>query len=227
MRLLVVDDDPKLRSLLKRGLEESSIDCETAGSVADALEIVKDVDSSHFDLILLDVMLPDRTGWEFLSELRRIKDMTPVIFLTARHEVEERVKGLRLGADDYIIKPFEFTELLARVDAVMRRGAPYALDVGDLRLDLSKSSAERDGHRIELSPREFGVLWALASSDGAPISRNELLEGVWEIDFDPGTNVVEVVIARLRRKLELRGARMIETVPGEGYRLVDSTSSAT
>ncbi len=221
MKILVVDDDPKLRSILKRGLEESGLECSTVADADEAMRTVGGAGSSNFDLILLDVMLPDRTGWELLGELRRMKIMTPVIFLTARHEVNERVKGLRLGADDYIIKPFEFAELLARIDAVMRRGDPLVVQVSDLRLDLSKSTGDRAGRRIELSPREFGVLWALAVSMPEPLSRTRLLEEVWEIDFDPGTNVVEVVIARLRRKLEMRGPRMIETRTGEGYCLID------
>ena len=219
MRLLVVDDDPKFRGFVRRGLTESGIDCATAGDASEALDVIADADAGSFDLLLLDVMMPGRTGWELLEELRGKGIMTPVIFLTARHEVEERVKGLRLGADDYIIKPFEFSELLARVDAVLRRGAPVTIEVADLRVDFSRRVAERGGRRIELSPREFGVLCALAKARGEPVSRKALLEDVWEIGFDPGTNVVEVSIARLRRKLELYGARMIATVAGEGYRL--------
>ena len=221
MKVLAVDDDPKFRSFICRGLEESGIACRTAGDPTEALVVLSEPDAPGFDLILLDVMMPERTGWELLEELRSRNIDTPVIFLTARHTVEDRVKGLRLGADDYIIKPFEFSELLARIDAVMRRNVPMQREIGNLSLDLSRRTASRSGHRIELSPREFGVLWALSNVDGALLSRDQLLKDVWEIDFDPGTNVVEVVIARLRRKLERYGKRMIQTVSGSGYRLVD------
>ncbi|MFT5285650.1 MAG: two-component system copper resistance phosphate regulon response regulator CusR [Planctomycetota bacterium] len=225
MKVLAVDDDPKFRSFIRRGLEESGIECATACDTTEALEVIEAASPTGFDLILLDVMMPDRTGWELLEDLRARDINTPVIFLTARHAVAERVKGLRLGADDYVIKPFEFAELLARIDAVMRRGTPTVKEVADLKLDLSRQAAIRDGHRIELSPREFGVLWALAIADGQPLSRDQLLKDVWEIDFEPGTNVVEVVIARLRRKLERHGSRMINTVTGTGYRLIATPSS--
>ncbi len=219
MKLLVVDDDPKFRAYIHQGLEESGIHCWTASDTAEALALIAS-ERDGFDLILLDVMLPDRPGWELLKDLREGSVTTPVIFLTARHSVDERVFGLRLGADDYIIKPFDFAELLARIDAVARR-TKNKIAVGDIEIDVGERSVVRAGRRIDVSPKEFDLLRHLAEAKGEVRSRVELLHKVWQIDFDPGTNVVEVSIARLRRKLELRGPRMIQTVVGRGYRLVD------
>ena len=219
MKLLVVDDDPKLRGYMERGLSDSGIECATAGDADEAAVLLEE--RGPFDAILLDVMMPGRDGWEFLEELRRGGDETPVLFLTARHAVEERVKGLRLGADDYIIKPFELRELLARVEAVTRRrDAVPCLEVADLRIDRAHRVVERGGLRVETSPREFEVLQALAEARGGVLSRAELLRRVWGITFDPETNVVDVAVARLRRKLGPAGRARIETVVGRGYRLV-------
>jgi len=212
--LLIVDDDAKFRGYISRGLEESGIQCATAGDPDEAMLLL---DEQRFDLILLDVMMPGRSGWEFLEELRKDGDTTPVIFLTARQAVDERVKGLRLGADDYIIKPFEFSELLARIEAVVRRRPNLTVALGDLKLDLSKRTVERAGRRIDVSPQEFDLLRVLVEARGRVLSRAELLRDVWNIDFDPGTNVVQVQVARLRRKLEASGGPLIQTVVGQGY----------
>jgi len=220
MHVLIVDDDPKFRGFLSQGLEESGIATEQVESVDDAFETLGQTRDSPFDVILLDVMMPERSGWELLESLRKGGDNTPVIFLTARHEVSERVKGLELGADDYVIKPFDFEELLARIQAVVRRRkASSVLEAGPLRIDLARRIVERDGRRIETSPREFELLHALAERAGATYSRAELLRRVWNMDFDPGTNVVDVLVARLRRKLDVGAPRLIETVVSEGYRL--------
>ena len=220
MKVLLVDDDPKFRGMIRRGLEESDIDCTEAGSVTEAQESI--AARGPFSLVLLDVMMPDGTGWEFLRGLREGGRDVPVIFLTARHEVEERVKGLELGADDYVIKPFAFSELLARMQAVLRRRDTLpTIEAGDLRLDLATRSAVRAGHHIEVSAREFEFLCALARRPGEVLSRKELLSTVWNIDFDPGTNVVDVLVARLRRKFDWTGSPLIETVVGQGYRLAN------
>lgn len=219
MKLLLVDDDPKLRNYVQRGLEESGIECATAGDTVEARKLIDE--NGVFDLILLDVMLPDRPGWDLLRDLREASVTTPVIFLTARHSVEERVKGLQLGADDYIIKPFDFGELLARIEAVRRRAGPGHISIGDLQIDLAERTVLRGGRRIETSPKEFELLRCLAEAGGEVRSRADLLRDVWNIEFEPGTNVVEVSIARLRRKLDARGPRMIKTVVGKGYRLTD------
>ncbi len=220
MRLLVVDDDPKFRGYMQRGLVDCGYECRTAADAEEAERLLVGTDAEPFDLILLDVMMPGRSGWELLDDLRRNGLSTPVIFLTARHAVEERVKGLRLGADDYVIKPFEFAELLARIEVVARRaGALAVLEAGPLRVDVAHRTVEYDGLRIEVSPREFELLHALLEADGRTLSRAELLERIWGIGFDPETNVVDVLVARVRRKLGPRGRGLVETVVGEGYRL--------
>lgn len=226
MRLLIVDDDPKFRSYISNGLSESGIECETAGDGETAKAVLKS-DPKGFDLILLDVMMPAKTGWDLLLELREQGRETPVIFVTARDSVEERVKGLRLGADDYVIKPFAFSELLARIEAVIRRRRSLApIEVGDLRLDLAKRQVNRSGKLVELSPREFDLLLALTRAGGKVLSRADLLRDVWSIEFDPGTNVVDVHIGRLRRKLGREGGPLIHTVRGEGYKLALAEESA-
>jgi DNA-binding response OmpR family regulator len=171
-------------------------------------------------MILLDVMMPVKDGWEFLHDLREKGRETPVIFVTARDAVEERVKGLRLGADDYIIKPFAFDELLARIDAVIRRRSALApMSYGDLELDLARRAVKRGGEQVELSPREFDLLRTLMANHDKVLTRAKLLHEVWGIDFDPETNVVDVHVARLRRKVDRRGPPLIQTVRGEGYML--------
>ncbi|MBI5432689.1 MAG: response regulator transcription factor [Planctomycetes bacterium] len=218
MRLLIVDDDPKFRTYISSGLQESGIETATAADGEAALSILKS-DPRAFDLILLDVMMPAKTGWDLLMEIRQQGRETPVIFVTARDSVEERVKGLRLGADDYVIKPFAFNELVARIEAVIRRRKSLApIEIADLRLDLAKRQVLRSGKPIDLSPREFDLLLALARANGKVLTRADLLRDVWSIDFDPGTNVVDVHIGRLRRKLGREGSPLIHTVRGEGYR---------
>ena len=222
-KLLIVDDDPKFRDYVARGLADSGVESASAADGEAALAAVLGATgkgAAAFDLILLDVMMPGQSGWDFLTELRGRGVDTPVIFVTARDAVDERIKGLGLGADDYIIKPFAFAELLARIDAVLRRGQRAAtLSVGDLRIDLHERRVHRGERWIELSTREFDLLRALAEARGAVCSRPELLERVWGITFDPETNTVDVNVARLRRKLGKDGAELIQTVVGQGYRL--------
>jgi two-component system, OmpR family, copper resistance phosphate regulon response regulator CusR len=222
MRLLVVDDDPKFRSYISAGLRDSGIENATAADGHAALAVLESA-TEPFDLILLDVMMPVKNGWEFLAEMREKGRETPVIFVTARDAVEERIKGLRLGADDYIIKPFAFDELLARVDAVIRRRqALTPMEYADMRLDLAKRTATRNGKSVDLSPREFDLLRTLMTKHDKVMTRSELLHDVWGIDFDPETNVVDVHVARLRRKIDRHGRPLIQTVRGEGYMLTRS-----
>jgi len=219
MRLLIVDDDPKLRNYVCAGLEQSGIEGVPAPDGQSALAILED-DSRGFDLILLDVMMPEVTGWDLLADLRERGRETPVIFVTARDSVEERVRGLRLGADDYVIKPFAFQELIARIEVVIRRRKELPpIEVGDLKLDLARRQARRNDNSIDLSPREFDLLLALVRAEGRTLTRTELLRDVWGIDGEPATNLVDVHIGRLRRKLDAHGPSLIHTVRGEGYRL--------
>ena len=218
MKVLIVDDDTRLLATIAQGLQASGIASVTAEGVDPALEVLRG--DNHFDLILLDVMMPGRPGWELLEGLRAGGDGTPVMFVTARGSVEDRVHGLKLGADDYIIKPFALSELIARMEAVVRRGrALPVLSVADLDIDLAHRRVTRADELIELTPREFDLLCALAEEPGRVYSREELLHSVWSMDFDPGSNVVDVHVGRLRRKIDRRGEPLIRTVVGEGYRL--------
>jgi two-component system copper resistance phosphate regulon response regulator CusR len=217
LKLLVVDDDPKFRSYVRRGLEECDIDCTVAENAEDALELIGGAPPAPFDLVLLDVMLPTDSGWGVLQEMRGRGIDVPVIFLTARHSVSERLKGFELGADDYVIKPFAFAELLARIQAVVRRRLSLpVIEADDLSIDLGARVVRIGGRRVDLSPREFELLQVLATGSGEIFSREQLLRRVWDMDFDPGTNVVEVLVRRLRTKI---GVERIETVVGKGYRL--------
>jgi two-component system OmpR family response regulator len=218
LKILIVDDDPKLRGFVAKGLEANGI---ASVSASDGNEAMAVLDAGERpDVVLLDVMMPGKSGLEFLEELRKRGSDVPVIFVTARRGVEDRVKGLRTGADDYLLKPFEFDELLARIEAVARRRAAVPVLVfGDLRIDVARRIVERAGERIDLSPKEFDLLRMLAEAKGRTVSRTELLNVVWGIRFDPETNVVDALVARLRRRVDRRGTPMIETVIGEGYRL--------
>lgn len=224
MHCLVVDDDPKFRSYVSSGLEQSGIRCTTAPDGGAALALLGEPGHAHVDLILLDVMMPVKNGWELLHDLRARSQETPVIFVTARDAVEERVRGLQLGADDYIIKPFAFDELLARIGAVVRRRqALPPLVYADLELDMARRQAKRGARRIDLAPREFDVLRLLVQNAERVVTRQELLHEAWGIDFDPETNIVDVHVARLRKKLDRHGRPLIQTVRGEGYRLGSTT----
>jgi len=219
MRVLIIDDDPGVRRYIQRVLERSEIESVAADGPEAGRAMLAGA-ATPFDVMLLDISMPGQTGWDFLSELREQGDQTPVIFLTAHHTVQERVRGLRMGADDYVPKPFEAAELVARIEAVVRRRESLpVLAVGELRIDLARRVVERGGSRIDVSPREFDVLGELALARGKVLSRALLLERVWDIKFDPGTKVVEVQIARLRRKLGRDETSVIETVVGEGYRI--------
>lgn len=223
MHILIVDDDPRLRDTLSRGLEHVGHDVRTA---ADGDEAERMLAAEPADLVLLDVMMPGRDGWQVLDDLRADGLETPVIFLTARDAVDERVRGLTAGADDYLSKPFAFEELAARIEAVARRREHLpTIECGPFRIDPGRRIVTLDGRRLELAPREFDLLLALARAHGRALGREELLREVWGIDFDPGTNTVDVHVARLRRRLAPRGKELIETEVGVGYRLTTEIDS--
>jgi two-component system OmpR family response regulator len=225
-RVLVVDDDEQIRDLVADTFAEQGALCTLAASPAEAAERLGG-ERREFDLVLLDVTMPGGSGWQVLERLRAEGDTTPVIFVTSSAGLDDRLRGLRSGADDYVAKPFVPEELVARAQAVLRRERNLPrLHAGDLTLDLAKRVVELRGKRIELSPREFELLRALMEARGRPLSRTELLDRVWDIRFEPGTAVVEVQVARLRRKIEHGGPPVIETIIGEGYRIRPSGSKA-
>jgi DNA-binding response OmpR family regulator len=220
MRLLVVEDQSKIASLLKRGLEEQHYAVDIAQTGEDALALV---DVTPYDLVILDLMLPDVDGLEVCQRLRARGERVPILMLTARHRIDDRVIGLDAGADDYLTKPFAFQELLARVRAALRRDSEVksvSLEVGDLSLNTATHEVARAGAPIELASKEYAVLEYLMRHAGHVVTRTMILEGVWDYDFDPGSNVVDVYIRYLRRKLDdPHPTKLIETVRGTGYRL--------
>ncbi len=220
MKVLVVEDDPKIRSFIHRGLKEQGFAVQVCGDGDEGLSHA--ISASH-DAIVLDVMLPGRDGLSLLRELRERKNAVPVVLLTARSSLAERVEGLDLGADDYLTKPFYMEELIARLHAVVRRtsGEPLSvLQVEDLIVDLIRREVRRGEDEIELTAREFNLLQLLMRSPGRVLTRTQILEHVWGYDFDPQTNVVDVYIRRVRRKIDRDGSpSLIEAVRGVGYRL--------
>jgi two-component system copper resistance phosphate regulon response regulator CusR len=218
--VLLVDDDPKLCALVGEGLSASGVDCTVAPEGPAALALLAEPDRPPFDVVLLDIMMPQLSGWDLLAQIRGAGHDLPVIFVTARESIDERVRGLRLGADDYIIKPFAFAELLARIDAVVRRRHQnMTLRLGELHLDVTRRLVAVGDRHLDLSPKEFDLLRHLVEARSRTSSRRELLEQVWQILDEPGTNVVEVHVARLRRKLAIAGGPWIRTVRGKGYTL--------
>jgi two-component system OmpR family response regulator len=218
MRLLVVEDDAKMVRALERGLGQEGYDVDVARTGDDGLSRAT---AHEYDAIVLDVMLPGVDGFAVCQELRRAGRRVPVLMLTARTAVDDRIRGLDGGADDYLVKPFDFGELLARLRVLVRRGPsehPQTLDVGDLRLDVTTRVVRRSGEEVELTAREFDVLEVLARNAGRLVSRAELLETVWEENFEGSPNVVDVYIGYLRKKLEVpKGRRLIRTVRGKGF----------
>jgi len=218
MKILVVEDEPKTASYLRNGLVENGFVADISHRGDDGLHAAT---GGEYDLIILDVMLPERDGWSVLSALRAAGRSTPVLFLTARDGVPDRVKGLELGADDYLVKPFAFSELLARVRSVLRRGPGRQSDVlrvADLEIDVTRHQASRDGQRLDLTPKEFLLLSLFARRAGEVLSRTFIAEQVWDMNFDPGTNVVDVHVRRLRSKVDDPFPRkLIRTVRGLGY----------
>jgi two-component system copper resistance phosphate regulon response regulator CusR len=218
MKILVIEDEARAAAYLQQGLRESGYTVEVAGSGTDGLHAA--VNGDH-DLVILDVMLPGIDGFAVLSALRSTKQ-TPVLMLTARSLTEDKVRGFDLGADDYLVKPFQFAELMARVRALLKRGHPHhavdALRVGDLELDVVKHRAMRAGQRIDLSAKEFALLALLVRRTGEVMSRTQIASMVWDINFNSDTNIVEVAMRRLRAKIDDPFQRkLIHTVRGVGY----------
>lgn len=220
MRLLVVEDELKLAEYLRQGLSENGYVVDIAHNGIDAMHLAL---SADYDLILLDVMLPDIDGFGILAAIRKTKPV-PVLMLTARDQVEDRVRGLHGGADDYVVKPFAFSELLARVLALLRRGAGHVseeatiLALADLQLDLVKRRAMRAGERLNLTAKEFSLLTLMLRRQGQILSRTTLAEQVWDMNFDSDTNVVEVAVRRLRAKLDDPfPSKLLHTVRSMGY----------
>ena len=220
MKVLIVDDDSDFLTFTTIAMEAAGISYETAASAEDCLALMTERTPGAFDLILLDVEMPGASGTDLLMKLREHGDQIPVIFVSGRGRTEDRVHGLRLGADDYIVKPVEYEELIARMEAVLRRRASLApIKWGDLSFDLARRSVARAGKAMNSSPREYDLLLTLARAQGEVVTRKNLLRDVWDIEFDPGTNVLDVHIGRVRKKLQFAGTPLIETVRGEGYRL--------
>ena len=219
MRVLVAEDDEVIADFVSQGLREAGYAVDVASTGPDAL---KKALEGGYDAAVIDVMLPGLDGLSVIEQLRARRQQTPVLILSARHTVDDRVKGLQAGGDDYLTKPFAFAELLARLQALLRRSAgttePTRLVVGDLTLDLLSRKVERAGRAIELRPREFALLEYLMRHPGRVLSKTMILSHVWGYSFDPGTNVVDVLVSRLRDQIDEGFAtKMIHTVRGAGY----------
>ena len=221
MQILVAEDDKEAAEFVRRGLDELGHHVVVAGDGVDALHLAA---TEPFDVVVLDRLLPGLDGLSVLRRLRAARIDSPVLLLTALGRIEDRVEGLEAGADDYLVKPFAFSELAARINALARRRplseAVTAIAIGPLEMDLLKREVRRDGRRVALQPREFKLLEALMRDDGRVVTRTMLLERVWDFHFEPQTNIVETHMSRLRAKLNEGGAEdLIETVRGVGYRM--------
>ena len=225
MRILVVEDEKRIADFLSRGLESGGYTVDVAGDGATALEMVH---ATEYDLIILDLGLPDMDGMAVLKKIRTRKTSPPVLILSARDAVDDRVKGLETGADDYLVKPFAYVELLARVRVLLRRGqpTPERLQVGDLSLDCIRRKVTRNAENVELAPKEFSILEYMMRNRGRPLSRTMIVEHVWDMDYDGLTNIVDVYIRHLRSKIDdPYEVKMIHTVRGIGY-MLDVTEKA-
>lgn len=218
MRILIIEDDPKLAAVLRQGLKEQGFGVDVCGEAQAGLGLALAIE---YDALLLDVMLPGKSGFDVLRELRSRGSRVPVLMLTARSAVEDRIRGLDLGADDYLPKPFDFQELLARLRAITRRPAvepKTILTVADLELDPARRVVRRGGRRIDLTAKEFALLEYLVKRKGIVVTRGMILDHVWDMDYDGGSNLVEVYINYLRRKIDQDfEPKLVHTVRGAGY----------
>ena len=219
MKVLIVEDELKTGDYLRQGLAEAGFVADLARNGTDGLHLEL---TGDYDLLVLDVMLPGLNGWQLLQTLRRGGHALPVLFLTARDQVEDRVKGLELGADDYLVKPFAFSEFLARVRTLLRRGKgniePEVLRIADLELDLMRRRAQRGGRRIDLTAKEFALLELLLRRQGEVLTRSLIASQVWDMNFDSDTNVIEVAMRRLRAKMDDDfEPKLLRTIRGMGY----------
>ncbi len=219
MRVLIAEDDEKIISLIIKGLKQAGFALDSATNGEDGLQLAL---TQPYDAAIIDVMLPKRDGLSLIEEIRRQKINTPVIILSAKHSVDDRVKGLQSGSDDYLVKPFAFSELLARVQALIRRSsaadAPSSLALGDLSMNLLTRGIVRAGKKIDLQPREFALLEYLLRNKGRVVSKTMIMEHIWDYAFDPQTNVVDVLVCRLRNKVDKDfEKKMVHTVRGVGY----------
>ena len=228
MKILVVEDETKTGTYLRQGLVEAGFVVDLVSNGFDGLHLAT---GEGYDLAILDVMLPGIDGWQILQGIRRAGNDMPVLFLTARDQIEDRVKGLELGADDYLVKPFAFSELLARVRTLLRRGSKAkdaeSLRAADLELDLLRRRVTRGGRRIDLTAKEFGLLELLLRRQGEVLPRSLIASQVWDMNFDSDTNVIEVAMRRLRAKVDDDfEPKLIRTIRGMGYVLENSEASA-
>jgi len=218
VKILVIDDEVKATEYLRKGLTEHGFTVDVSHDGADGLYLATQF---GYDLLIIDVLLPGRDGWSVLSEVRRAGNLTPALFLTALGSVDDKVKGLRLGADDYLVKPFSFSELVARVESILRRSPARQQEVvriEDLEVHTLRHKASRGGARLDLTPKEFQLLSLLARHPGEVFSRTVIAERVWDMNFDSETNVVEVHIRRLRSKVDDPfQPKLIRTIRGLGY----------
>jgi len=219
MRVLVVEDEKRIADFLSRGLQSAGYAVDVADKGEDAIDRVH---STEYDLVVLDLGLPDVDGLQVLEKIKNRKKIPPVLILSARDSVDDRVRGLEQGADDYLVKPFAFVELLARARVLLRRGqpTPEKLQVGDLTLDCIRRKVTRSNENIELAPKEFSILEYMMRNRGRPLSRTMIVEHVWDMDYDGLTNIVDVYIRHLRSKIDDKfSVKMIHTVRGIGYML--------
>ena len=219
MRILLIEDDLKLASFILKGFKEAGFAVDHCADGEDGLHMAL---SEPYDAAIVDIMLPKLDGFALIDELRKHKNTTPVIILSAKRSVEDRIKGLQTGSDDYLVKPFSFAELLARVQALIRRASgtaePSTLEVGDLSMDLLTRKVTRGGKKIDLPPLEFSLLEYLMRNAETVVSRSMIIEHVWDYNFDPQTNIVEARISRLRDKIdEGFEVKLINTIRGAGY----------